>query len=179
MTGASSSCVPNIVVMGVAGSGKSVVGKAIAVRLGARFVEGDDLHPPENVAKMSRGVPLDDEDRLPWLETVARKLSPKNGHHAPTVAACSALKRSYRDILRKVSKADLLFVFLDGPARLIQARLIVRKNHFMPVSLFESQLRTIERPTGDENWIGADISLPRDTIADDVVARICVRGSSG
>lgn len=128
-----------IVVMGVSGSGKSTVGRLLAEQLDGVFLDGDDFHPPENVAKMKSGIPLNDEDRQGWLESLAHEIK---SAVKPTVIACSALKASYRDIL---SGAD--FVFLHGSEEVLAQRLAARQNHYMPPGLLKSQLETLEPPT--------------------------------
>ena len=142
-----------VVVMGVSGCGKSTLGNALAARLGWRFVEGDTLHPAANIAKMAAGVPLDDEDRWPFLERVARVCAVVG--QAGIVVSCSALKRRYRDLIRGRA-AGVIFVLplLDGE-RLLQ-RLKGRGDHFMPVALLDSQLATLEVPDPDERAIVVD-----------------------
>jgi gluconokinase len=146
---------PILVVMGVTGTGKSTVAGLLAERLNWELQEGDDLHPPENVAKMSAGIPLDDEDRWPWLDTIAAWIKQKTQNGEPGLVTCSALKRSYRDRLRG---PNVVFVFLNGPRELIEARMASRKQHYMPVSLLHSQLATLEPPTSDENVLEISIS---------------------
>jgi gluconokinase len=146
-----------IVMMGVCGSGKSVVGRRLAECLGLPFIEGDELHPPANVAKMSSGIPLTDEDRWPWLDAIADALNREGRLAAGAVAACSALKRIYRDRLRSRTAQPVRFVLLDGPRRLLENRMKHRSGHFMPASLLESQLRTLERPGADEAALRLDI----------------------
>ena len=133
------------IVMGVSGSGKTTIGKALARKLGWRFIEGDDFHPPQNVAKMAAGIPLEDADRQPWLERIHEELRrlEKNGESA--VVACSALKHAYRKRLRAGLKA-LRFVYLHGSLELIRARVAKRKHRYMPASLLESQFATLEPP---------------------------------
>lgn len=128
----------SIVLMGVSGSGKSTVGKLLAEKTGGTFLDGDDFHPPENVAKMSSGIPLTDEDRQSWLESLAKVIREAN---SLTIIACSALKASYRKILRG---AD--FVFLTGSAELLTERINQRTDHYMPPGLLQSQLDTLEAP---------------------------------
>jgi gluconokinase len=135
-----------VVVMGVSGSGKSSVGRALAERLGATFRDGDDLQPPANVAKMRAGTPLTDEDRWPWLDRVARTLADEE----PVIVACSALKRAYRDRIRAGAGAGLRFVHLAGSRNLIATRMAGRKGHYMPVSLLDSQFAALEVPGPDE-----------------------------
>lgn len=142
-----------VVVMGVSGCGKTTVGIALAERLGARFVEGDRLHPQANVAKMQAGIPLDDTDRWPWLDAVAAVLA-KSG---PIVASCSALKFSYRDRLRARSGVPLHFLHLMGDRAALARRMVYRPGHYMPVSLLDSQLAALEPPLPDEA-----LTLPMD-----------------
>jgi carbohydrate kinase (thermoresistant glucokinase family) len=155
-----------IVVMGVSGVGKTTIGKSLAERLGAEFLEGDDFHPAANVAKMRRGEPLDDDDRRPWLEMLAAELARRAAAGVSTVLTCSALRRSYRDLLR--SGAGIRFVYLAGDPAFIRQRLASRKGHYMPPSLLDSQLATLEEPGADEA-IRVDVSLAPDAIVD----RIC------
>lgn len=154
-----------LVVMGVSGTGKSTIGVALARVLDLPFVEGDDLHPEANVAKMSAGIPLTDADRAPWLDRVAAELD------RPVVVTCSALKRAYRDRLRAAAP-DLVLVFLHGTPELLAARMSGRAGHFMPTALLTSQLATLEEPTSDENAIAVDVALTPEQIVDLVVARL-------
>jgi gluconokinase len=153
------------VVMGVAGSGKSLIGAALARALGIEFVEGDTYHPAENVERMSRGIPLTDNDRAGWLRALAMRLREARESGTGLVMTCSALKRSYRDILR--AEADeLRFVFLRGPRTLIAERLGERRGHFMPASLLDSQLATLEEPSPDEEaWVCDIRESPQDLVA--------------
>jgi gluconokinase len=134
-----------IVVMGVSGAGKTTVGRLLAQRLGADYVEGDSFHPPANIAKMSRGVPLDDADRLPWLEAISETIGKSRAEGRDLVIGCSALKERYRSILAR-GRRDLVFVHLTGPKTLIAERLARRDGHFMPAALLESQFRALEEP---------------------------------
>jgi gluconokinase len=154
-----------IVVMGVSGTGKSTVGRALAETLGLPFVEGDDLHPESNVAKMAAGIPLTDADRAPWLDLIAAELD------RPVVITCSALKRSYRDRLR-LAAPDLVLVYLHGAPELLASRMAQRDGHFMPTALLESQLATLEEPAADEYVIGADVMLRPDEIVELVSDRL-------
>lgn len=151
MTGTSPA--PLVVVMGVAGSGKSTIGAALAQALGVPFVEGDDFHPAENRARMAAGIPLTDEDRYGWLHALAGRLAQARLAGTGAVLACSALKRAYRDILR-AGAPSLRLVFLSGDRGVLAERLAARRGHFMPASLLESQLATLEAPTPDEGaWV--------------------------
>jgi len=144
------------VVMGVAGCGKTSVGEALAEALAVPFTEGDRLHPPSNVAKMSSGTPLTDEDRWPWLEKIGEALRGDSGH----IAACSALKRSYRERIAARAGRPVSFIFLDGSRETLEKRMRERKGHFMPASLLDSQLATLERPASDERALRLDIDQP-------------------
>jgi len=157
-----------IVVMGVSGTGKSTVGSALAQALGLRFVEGDDLHPESNVDKMAHGIPLTDDDRAPWLDRIAEEL------HRPVVVTCSALRRVYRDRLRRAAP-DLALVYLHGPRELLAERMGARPGHFMPTTLLDSQLATLEAPTPDENAIEMDVVLTPAEIVERVAARLAIR----
>ena len=133
-----------VVVMGVSGCGKTSLGRALSERLGLQFVEGDTLHPPNNVAKMRAGNPLDDADRWPWLDRVAAALI------AEAVVSCSALKRSYRDHIRSRAGGTVRFIHLAGSRDMLARRMSARSGHYMPVSLLDSQLQTLEPPDAAE-----------------------------
>jgi gluconokinase len=148
-----------VVVMGVSGAGKTTVGHALAVALGWPFVEADELHPPANIAKMSRGEPLDDADRAPWLEAVAARMRTLEDG----VVACSALRARYREVL--AVRPDVRFVMLEVPPAVLAERLAQRRGHYMPASLLPSQLATLEPPA---DAIAVDATQP----VDEVVARI-------
>ncbi|PRX96542.1 gluconokinase [Allonocardiopsis opalescens] len=148
---------PAIVVMGVSGAGKTSVGERLAAALGGGFVDADDLHPAENIRKMSAGIPLDDADRRPWLDRVAAKLRERSASGATTVIACSALRRGYRDRIRRGAGVPVFFVHLDGTEETIAERLSGRAGHFMPMSLLVTQLRTLEALEPDEAGITVDI----------------------
>ena len=148
-----------LVVMGVSGTGKSVVAERLADRLGWRLQEGDDLHPEANVEKMSRGVALTDEDRWPWLDVVASWIDDRARAHEPGIVTCSALRRAYRDRLRR---PNVVFVQLEGSRETIAARLAERKGHYMPASLLDSQLATLERPGPDERSITVNVAATPD-----------------
>ncbi|HTZ78828.1 MAG TPA: gluconokinase [Stellaceae bacterium] len=160
-----------VVVMGVSGAGKTTVGSALADRLGAEFIEGDRFHPPENIAKMSRGEPLDDADRWPWLDRLGAEVARRGREGRPVVLACSALKRAYRDRLRRAWPA-LRFVYLRGDLELIQSRLAARHGHFMPAGLLESQFAALEAPAPDEAALTADIRLPTQELVGDLASRL-------
>jgi carbohydrate kinase (thermoresistant glucokinase family) len=143
--------------MGVAGSGKTTIARMLADRLGWRFQEGDALHPPANVAKMSAGTPLTDDDRWPWLHAIAAVIDGWRGEGASGIVTCSALKRAYRAILVG-DRPDVRIVHLAGDKALIAARMAARKGHFMPTALLDSQFATLEPPGPEENAITVDIS---------------------
>lgn len=150
----------SIVVIGVAGSGKTTIGASLAARLGMRFVDADNLHPVSNVAKMTAGVPLSDDDRVPWLSAVGEVLAAGG-----VVVACSALKRRYRDRLRAFDPS-LELIYLRGEPALLSVRIRERPGHFMPASLLDSQLAALEPPTADENPLVLDVSLPPELLVD-------------
>lgn len=158
-----------VVVMGVSGSGKSTVGRLLAARLGAGFVEGDDLHPPDNVARMAAGIPLTDDDRRGWLLALAQRLAAARSAGRSLVVSCSALKRSYRDLLRGAAP-DLALVHLVGAPALLEARLAARIDHFMPPALLASQLETLELPAADERAAALDTAAPPELLADQAAA---------
>ena len=147
---------PRLVIMGVSGCGKSTVGERLAQRLGVPFLEGDDLHPPHNVALMAAGTPLTDADRADWLDAIAERLSDLQSDEG-LVVSCSALKRRYRDRLRAAA-SDLQFVHLHGDPALLATRLAQRQGHYMPPSLLLSQLETLEIPSADESALSLDIT---------------------
>jgi len=159
------------VVMGVSGSGKSVIGAALARALGVHFVEGDEYHTPENVKRMALGIPLTDDDRAGWLRALASRLRESKDAGTGLVMTCSALKRSYRDTLRAGAGDDLCLVFLKGRPALIGERLAGRHGHFMPPALLESQLATLEEPAPDEHAWECDIRQPPQALVAALVAR--------
>ena len=152
-----------LVMMGVAGSGKTTIARTLAERLGWRFQEGDALHPPANVAKMSAGTPLTDEDRWPWLHAIAAVIDSWRAEGASGIVTCSALKRAYRDILIG-PRTDVRLVHLAGEKALIAGRMAARKGHFMPTALLDSQFATLEPPGADENPIVVDIGPEPEAI---------------
>jgi carbohydrate kinase (thermoresistant glucokinase family) len=161
-----------LIVMGVASSGKSVVGKAIARRLHAPFLDGDAYHPSANKDKMRAGTPLTDEDRWPWLSTLAKALHEAAEGKGVAIGACSALKRSYRDYLAKEAGEPILFVFLDGSEELIASRMRTRTHEYMPLTLLASQFATLEVPEPDENVLTIPVTLTVEQIADKAVKEV-------
>ncbi|MBU6247004.1 MAG: gluconokinase [Xanthomonadaceae bacterium] len=153
--------------MGVAGSGKSTFGAALAIALGARFLDADDLHPASNLQKMTAGRPLDDDDRWPWLDAVAAWIASRQAAGVACVVACSALRRAYRDRLRAGVPDAPGFVYLDVPRNELARRMRARR-HFMPPSLLDSQLATLEAPNGDEDAC----TLDGTRAMDDNIARV-------
>jgi gluconokinase len=160
-----------VVVMGVAGTGKTTVGRLLAERLGAGFVEGDDYHPPANVEKMRSGRPLDDADRRPWLEALATAITGWRRNGCWVVLACSALKRAYRQTLREADP-ELRFVHLVGPEALIAGRLADRAGHYMPAALLASQLAALEPPDSDEAAVAVGIADQPEAIVRGIVDRL-------
>lgn len=160
-----------MVLMGVAGSGKSTVGEALAERLDATYYDGDDLHPQANIEKMSRGEPLTDEDRWPWLTKVGERLGEADG---TLIIGCSALKRVYRDHIREKAGATVIFIHLAGSRAVIEGRMGARTGHFMPTSLLDSQFATLEVPSADEHAVTVDIDQPLDDVVTDIVEKLKV-----
>jgi carbohydrate kinase (thermoresistant glucokinase family) len=160
-----------LVVMGTAGTGKSEIGRRLAISLRCDFIEADDLHTTENVEQMRKGVSLTDAQRQPWLYAVCDKALSMPTR--PAVIACSALKRSYRELMRARLGA-VRFLFLDGPAELIAARLKARRGHFASVALLESQLRTLERPGVEEDAIVLDITMSPEAVTTAALAALGV-----
>jgi gluconokinase/shikimate kinase len=155
--------------MGVSGSGKSTVAGLVASRLGWELAEGDDLHPPANVAKMHSGQPLTDDDRWPWLESIADWIRAHTASGIPGVITCSALKKRYRDVLRG---EGVVFVFLEGTKDRISDRLASRHGHFMPPALLASQFEALEAPTEDENFISLCVTATPAEEAQEVIDRL-------
>jgi carbohydrate kinase (thermoresistant glucokinase family) len=174
---------PIAVVMGVSGAGKTTVGIALAHRLGWRFQEGDALHPPENVAKMRAGIPLDDEDRAPWLRAVAARIDEWRERGEAGVITCSALKRKYRDMIigdrPGGDRKGVRLVHLTAPPALIAHRLAGRDGHFMPASLLESQLATLEPPGPDEDALTVAVDAPVETVVERIVAGLALDSLPG
>ena len=154
------------VIMGVSGSGKTTVAALVSAALGCQFQEGDDLHPAENVAKMHSGTPLTDGDRMPWLHKIAEKIDDWRAKGKSGVLTCSALKRSYRDIIIG-ERRDVTLVYLKGSYELIRRRLAARHDHFMPLALLDSQFATLQEPTPDEHAIIIDVGgRPAEIVAE-------------
>jgi gluconokinase len=160
-----------LIVMGVSGSGKSTIAAALAERLEWTFEDGDRFHPPSNVAKMSAGHPLTDEDRWPWLQAIADEIDRVCEAGGHVVMACSALKRAYREILVH-GRGDIRIVFLDGSQALIADRLARRKGHFMPPGLLDSQFKTLEPPQAAERPFIVSIDAPVAAVVDNIAAQV-------
>lgn len=156
-----------LVIMGVAGCGKSTVGAALSQSLGIPYRDGDDLHSREAVEKMRGGTPLTDEDRWPWLDRIGQALK----HDAPLIIGCSALRRAYRDRIRSGAGGPVIFVHLVGDRDLIASRMALRSGHYMPLSLLDSQFATLEWPGPDEA-IEAAITQPIDAIVEKVLSHL-------
>lgn len=159
-----------LVVMGVSGSGKTTVGRPLAERLGWRFVEGDELHPPANVAKMRSGEPLTDDDRWPWLREVAEVIDDDIRAGRSAVVTCSALKRAYRDVL-SADRPEVAFVHLHATRDELADRVSHRKHEYMPASLLDSQLAALEPLAPDERGVVVDATKPAEDLVDDLAAR--------
>ena len=156
-----------LVIMGVSGCGKSSVGAGLATRLGLNYRDGDDLHPPENVAKMRAGMPLTDADRWPWLDRVGQVFLAE----APVIVGCSALKRAYRDRIRTAAGGPVTFVHLAGSQEVIAARMALRQGHYMPLSLLDSQFAALEPPTAEEA-ITVSIDQPLEALVADILRQL-------
>src|SRR4051812_39985539 len=176
MASGDSATEPLVVVMGVAGSGKTTVGSSVAERLGVNYGEADDFHPQVNIDKMVAGHALDDEDRRPWLEAIGTWLADRRDTGA--VATCSALKRSYRDLLRNRAPTTV-FLHLTGDPALLAERMGGRSGHFMPTSLLQSQLDTLEPLGPDEAGLAVDIRTPVDDIVTAFLTWWASRPTSG
>lgn len=155
------------VIMGVSGSGKTSVGEALSAHLGAPYIDGDALHPPANIAKMSAGIPLTDDDRWPWLEQVGETLRRTPG---TVLIGCSALKRRYRDRIRESAGTPVTFLYLQGEKSLIAERMGRRTGHFMPATLLDSQFQALEPPEPGERAITVRIDQPLEGIVADSLA---------
>jgi gluconokinase len=177
VTGASAnitSDAPIIVVTGVSGAGKTTVGEMLASRLGCPMLEGDDLHSEENVRLMADGVALTDADRQDWLSHIAARILEAINGNRPLVVTCSALKRKYRDVLRG-SGDRVTFVYLKAKRALIVERLASRHNHFMPVSLVDSQFEALEEPSPEEHAIACSIDRPTEDIVAEIVGALAAQ----
>lgn len=161
--------------MGVSGSGKTTIARGVAARLGWEVLEGDNFHPPANIAKMESGIPLEDADRWPWLAAIAREIDALRTAGRSAVVACSALKRSYRAILIG-GRPDVALVYLQGTHDLIAARLAARKGHFMPPGLLDSQFATLEEPGPDERPVALSVAPPPEAIVAATIAALRERG---
>ncbi|HTV46002.1 MAG TPA: gluconokinase [Stellaceae bacterium] len=166
------------VVMGVSGAGKTAVGERLARRLGWEFAEGDRFHPPENVAKMQSGHPLDDADRAPWLAAIAAAIDAWQARGSRGVVTCSALKRAYRQRIIG-DRAGVRLVYLEGSRQLIGARLAARRGHFMPASLLDSQFAALEPPGPDENPIIVSVDQPIERIVEQLAAVLSAKAGPG
>jgi gluconokinase len=160
-----------LILMGVSGSGKTTIGEQLAARIGWRYEDADTFHPPSNVAKMSAGQPLTDEDRWPWLRAIADEIDRAVAAGERIVIGCSALRRVYRDVLVH-GRSDIRIVYLDGTQDLIAGRLGARKGHFMPPGLLTSQFKTLEPPTPDEHAVTVSIGAAAETIVDDILRQL-------
>jgi gluconokinase len=161
-----------VVLMGVSGSGKTTVGRELAASLGWTFLDADDFHPAANVAKMSRGEPLTDEDRRPWLDSLRERIDLAHGRGEDAVLACSALKHAYRDYLRADEPAQVRYVYLEGSEELIRERLAKRRGHFMPPGLLHSQFEALEPPA---DAVRIDVTPAPDVIAGKIRAALGLR----
>ena len=166
-----------ILVMGVTSSGKSTVGEQLAQRLNWTFRDADSFHPPENVAKMSSGQPLNDEDRKPWLAAIAAFIDASIRDNQPAIVTCSALKRVYRDVIIG-KRSHLRLVHLVGSKELIGERMAARRNHFMPTSLLDSQFATLEPPQADENPLDVSVAADPAAIVDSIVTQLALKPHS-
>jgi carbohydrate kinase (thermoresistant glucokinase family) len=159
------------IVMGVSGSGKTTVARALARQEGWILLEGDSFHPPANIAKMKAGTPLTDEDRWPWLRAIAAREDELLAAGQSAVVACSALKRAYRDILTG-GRPNTVLIYLRGSHDLIVERMKARENHFMPSALLDSQFATLEEPGADEHPIVVDVGGPADAVVQDAIRQL-------
>ena len=160
-----------LVVMGVSGCGKTTVGQALAHHLGCEFAEGDQFHPPQNVAKMAAGTPLDDNDRWGWLQTLSARMAQARSAGQSLVLSCSALRKPYRDILR-AGAPQAWFVHLHGDTAVLRQRMASRPAHYMPPSLLQSQLDTLEMPEADERVVSLDIATPLPEMVSRVMSSV-------
>jgi len=166
-----------IIVMGVSGAGKSTIASRLAQRLNRPLLEGDSFHPPQNIEKMKRGIPLADEDRLPWLLAIAARIDAARQAHQQVVVTCSALKRAYRATLA-ASHSDVGFVYLKGAKELIARRLASRAGHFMPAQLLDSPFAALQEPAVDEPSIVVAIDGAPDEIVESIVEKFAMETRS-
>jgi gluconokinase len=164
-----------VIVMGVSGAGKTTIATLLAKRLGVAFEDGDSFHPPANVEKMRAGIPLRDEDRVPWLTAIAERIARLQDEGGHVVIACSALRRAYRDLLVRKGRNAMRFVYLKGDSDLIAKRLAGRHGHFMPPTLLDSQFATLEEPAPDENAITISVVEPPHRIVEYIVIALKAR----
>lgn len=162
----------HIVVMGVSATGKTTIAEELAKELDCEFVEGDSLHPHRNIEKMEHGIPLTDEDRLPWLQAIADLVAVKDHEGTSTVVTCSALKRTYRDLLRDA--APTFFVHLHAPFEVLEQRMKLRTRHFMPTSMLRSQFDTLEDLGDDEEGAVVDVTPPVEEVVEEAVNAVRV-----
>ena len=167
---------PSMIIMGVQGSGKSTIGAALAQRLNIDFIDGDDLHPPANKEKMRGGTPLTDEDRVPWLKAIGTTIADGAARGRVTIVACSALKRWYRELLRS-SDPSLVFVHLVGDKSLLTDRLAHRDHEYMPSTLLDSQMETLEPLAEWEHGIAISVEQSPEAIVDEVTRILMARGA--
>ena len=165
-----------IVLMGVSSSGKSTIGLRLAQLLGWPFRDADSFHPPANIAKMSRGIPLEDSDRWPWLDAIAAWIDAQLEQGQSGLVSCSALKRSYRRRLVR-DRTDVRLVYLQGSFELISERMQHRSDHFMPVSLLKNQFDILEAPAADENALVVSIAQPAERVAETIIAALGLAGA--
>ena len=168
----------HVVIMGVAGSGKTTLAVELTRRLGWPYAEADDFHPPANVAKMAAGVPLTDEDRWPWLEAIRDWLTGEARAGRSTIVTCSALRLAYRDVLRQAA-GRVRFVHLTADPALLSARLARRSGHFMPATLLASQLATLESLVPGEDGVVIVVDVPPDAVADRAIKLLGLESAEG
>jgi gluconokinase len=164
-----------VVLMGVSSSGKSTTGLLLSERLGWPFRDADSFHPPANIAKMSRGIPLEDSDRWPWLDAIAAWIDENLIAHQSVLVSCSALKKSYRRRLVR-DRTDVRLVFLQGSFALIGKRMAERRDHFMPVSLLQNQFEVLEEPSPEENALVVSVALPVERVTQTIIVELGLKG---